>query len=134
VPKDVTATCQVGVTRTESGEGLGSQSRTTHSRAKGPPPPDHLSVGLQILIWFVALPVGLALFGIPARKAGYLSSQRLLDVVIKHNLDRFFPLAVIVVLWTLVTAVIVHLLAEGGQAWRHKRRLQHEIARTPVDR
>jgi hypothetical protein len=79
--------------------------------------PDHLPAGLRILIWFVALRVGLVLVGIPARKAGYLSSQKLLDIVSKHNLDRFVPLAAIVVLWALVTTVVVHLLAERGRAW-----------------
>ena len=86
---------------------------------------------MRILIWVVALPLGLALVGIPARKAGYLSSQKLLDVVIKHNLDRFFPLAVIVLLWALVTAIIVHLLAEGGRRWLHQRRTAEEAATRP---
>jgi len=94
--------------------------------------PDPLPVVVRILIWIVALPLGLALVGIPARKAGYLSSQKLLDVVIKHNLDRFVPLAVIVLLWALVTAIIVHLLAEGGRAWRHKRQAANEAAARPT--
>jgi hypothetical protein len=103
------------------------RSRATAAEAA----PDALPVLVRVLIWIVALPIGLALVGIPARKAGYLSSQKLLDVVIKHNLDRFFPLAVIVVLWALVTAIVVHLLAEGGRAWRHKRRLEHDAATRP---
>jgi hypothetical protein len=107
-----------------------SRSRRS-SAAETDSAPDALPVLFRILIWVIALPIGLALVGIPARKAGYLSSQKLLDVVIKHNLDRFFPLAVIVVLWALVTAIVVHLLAEGGRAWRHKRRLEHEAATRP---
>jgi hypothetical protein len=108
------------------------RTRARRSRASGADTaPDALPVVFRILIWIVALPIGLALVGIPARKAGYLSSQKLLDVVIKHNLDRFFPLAVIVVLWALVTAIVVQLLAEGGRAWRHKRRLEHEAATRP---
>jgi hypothetical protein len=98
-------------------------------KADASPP---LPVVIRILIWVIALPLGLALVGIPARKAGYLTSQKLLDVVIKHNLDRFFPLAVIVVVWALVTAIIVHLLAEGGRAWMAHRRKAHEVAARPT--
>jgi hypothetical protein len=89
---------------------------------------DQLPVALRILIWVIALPVGLALVGIPARKAGYLSSQKLLDVVIKHNLDRFVPLAVIVLLWALATAILVHLLAEGGRWYMNRRRAERAAA------
>jgi len=71
--------------------------------------------------WIIAIPLGLALVGIPARKAGYLSSQKLLDIVIKRNFDRYVPLAVIVVLWALVTALLVQLLVEGG-GWLMRRR------------
>jgi hypothetical protein len=113
-------------------EAASPQARSRRVRpAAAASEPDALPVALRILIWVVALPVGLALVGIPARKAGYLSSQKLLDVVIKHNLDRFVPLAVIVVLWALVTAIVVHLLAEGGRKWRHKRKLEHEAATRP---
>jgi len=76
---------------------------------------------LRVGAWIIAIPLGLALVGIPARKAGYLSSQKLLDIVIKRNFDRYVPLAVIVVLWALVTALLVQLLVEGG-GWLMRRR------------
>ena len=74
----------------------------------------------------IAIPLGLALVGIPARKAGYLSSQKLLDIVIERNLDRYVPLAVIVVLWALVTALLVQLLVEGGD-WLMRRRQARRV-------
>ncbi len=76
---------------------------------------------VRLLAWIIAIPLGLALVGIPARKAGYLSSQKLLDIVIERDLDRYVPLAVIVVLWALVTALLVQLLVEGG-GWLMRRR------------
>jgi hypothetical protein len=81
----------------------------------------------RILAWVVAIPLGLALVGIPARKAGYLSSQKLLDIVIKRNFDRYVPLAVIVLLWALVTALLVQLLIEGG-GWLVRRRQSRRAA------
>ena len=109
-----------------------SKSKSRRGRAAQPDASPPLPLVIRILIWVIALPLGLALVGIPARKAGYLTSQKLLDVVIKHNLDRFFPLAVIVVLWALVTAIIVHLLAEGGRAWMAHRRKAHEASERPT--
>ena len=96
-----------------------SGRRPSKSRAQLPWP-------LRLLAWVIAIPLGLALVGIPARRAGYLSSQKLLDIVIERDLDRYLPLAVIVVLWALVTALLVQLLIEGG-GWLMRR---HQARRT----
>jgi hypothetical protein len=92
----------------------GAKARPAKERTRLPWP-------LRLLAWVVAIPLGLALVGIPARRAGYLSSQKLLDIVIERDLDRYVPLAVIVVLWALVTALLVQLLVEGG-GWLMRRR------------
>ena len=92
----------------------GADARPAKERTRLPWP-------FRVLAWIIAIPLGLALVGIPARKAGYLSSQKLLDIVIERNLDRYLPLAVIVVLWALVTALLVQLLVEGG-GWLMRRR------------
>jgi hypothetical protein len=92
----------------------GAKARPAKQRTRLPWP-------LRLLAWVVAIPLGLALVGIPARRAGYLSSQKLLDIVIERDLDRYVPLAVIVVLWALVTALLVQLLVEGG-GWLMRRR------------
>jgi hypothetical protein len=91
---------------------------------------DRLPLVLRVLAWFIAVPLGLALVGIPARESGYLTGQKLLDVVIGRDLDRFFPLVVIVVLWALVTAILVQVLVEGG-AWLMRRRRARRAG--PVD-
>jgi hypothetical protein len=85
-----------------------------------------LPLWLRILVWVVALPLGLVIVGVPAREAGYLTSQKLLDVIVKHDLDRFVPIVVIVALWALVTALLVTVLVEGGRWWMLRRRARKE--------
>jgi hypothetical protein len=75
----------------------------------------------------VALPIALVAVGLPARKAGYLTGQRLLDVIVEHDLGRFVPLLVIVALWALVTAVLVTLFLEGS-TWFAARRAERRGA------
>jgi hypothetical protein len=81
----------------------------------------------RLLAWIVALPIALVAVGLPARKAGYLTGQKLLDVIVEHDLGRFVPLLVIVALWALVTAVLVTLFLEGGH-WLSARRAQRRAA------
>jgi hypothetical protein len=76
---------------------------------------------MRVLAWVVALPIALVAVGLPARKAGYLNSDRLLDVIVKQDLGRFVPLVVIVALWALVTAVLVTLFLEGAKRLRRGR-------------
>ena len=76
---------------------------------------------LRVVAWVIAVPLGLALVGLPARNLGYLDSQKLLDVLIGKGTDRYLPLVVIVLLWALVTALLVQLIIEGG-AWLLRRR------------
>jgi hypothetical protein len=82
-----------------------------------------LPLPVRLAAWALAVPVGLALVGIPARQLGYLTGQKLLDVLVKHNIDRFVPLLVIVALWALATALLVELFIEGGR-WLMMRRRQ----------
>jgi uncharacterized integral membrane protein len=77
---------------------------------------------MRVLAWVVALPLGLILVGIPARQAGYLSSQKLLDVIVKRDLGRFVPLVLVVLLWALVSALLVTLFVAGGHRLRQRRR------------
>lgn len=77
---------------------------------------------LRLVAWLVAVPLGLVLVGVPARSLGYLSSQKLLDVVVGDDLGRYVPLAVIVVLWALVTALLVQLIVEVGDLVLRRRR------------
>ena len=95
-------------------------------------PRDALPLGVRIGAWLLAVPVGLAIVGIPARILGYLTSQKLLDVFVKHTLGRFVPLLVIVVLWALATTILVEVFVEGGR-WLMLRR-QHPGPGPGIDR
>ena len=77
----------------------------------------------RLLAWVAALPIALVAVGWPARKAGYLTGQKLLDVIVEHDVGRFIPLLVIVALWALVTAVLVTLFLEGAH-WFAARRTE----------
>ena len=83
---------------------------------------DALPLALRVGAWVIALPLGLLIVGIPARQLGYLSSQKLLDVIVKRDLGRFLPIVVVIALWALVSAVLVTLLVEGGRRLMLRRR------------
>ena len=99
-----------------------------------PPPPARkaprstLPLWLRIGAWVLAVPIGLVIVGVPARQLGYLTSQKLLDVFVKHTLGRFVPLLVIVVLWALATTVLVEILIEGGRWLMRRRQRRHATA------
>src|SRR5688500_17506829 len=106
----------------------------TSSPAGAPAPPAgrrgrerRYSRPARVLAWVAALPIALVAVGWPARKAGYLTGQKLLDVIVEHDVGRFIPLLVIVALWALVTAVLVTLFLEGGH-WLAARRAQRRAA------
>lgn len=67
---------------------------------------------VRVLAWVLALPLALLLVGIPARLGGYLTSQKFLDVIIKNNITRFFPVLLIILAWALVTVILVTLIVE----------------------
>ena len=86
----------------------------------------------RILAWLIALPIALAAVGIPARAAGYLNSQRLLDVIVKHNLTRFVPIVLIVVLWALVSALLVTVMVAVGERIAARRRARRAAGGEPA--
>jgi hypothetical protein len=96
-------------------------------------PRDALPLGVRIGAWVLAVPIGLIIVGVPARILGYLTSQKLLDVFVKHTLARFVPLLVIVVLWALATTILVEVFVEGGR-WLMLRRRQRPGAEPGVGR
>jgi len=96
---------------------------------------DSLPLWMRIATWVLALPIALAIVGIPARQLGYLTSQKLLDVIVKRDLSRFVPILVIVVLWAFVTAVLVTVFIEGGRRLmlRHRARVAERRQSAALD-
>jgi hypothetical protein len=104
-----------------AGRGPGGPPPAPPRGGVGKPSRNALPLGVRLGAWALAVPVGLAIIGIPARVLGYLTSQKLLDVIVKHTLARFVPLLVIVILWALATTVLVEVFIEGGR-WLMLRR------------
>jgi hypothetical protein len=101
------------------------QAPTAAGRGNGPakkPSRDALPLPIRLGAWLLAIPLGLILIGVPSRKLGYLTGQKMLDVIVKHDLARFVPLLVIVALWALATAILVEAFCEGGRWWMLRRR------------
>ena len=67
----------------------------------------------RMLAWLIALPLGLFAVVVPARRLGFLSGQRLLDVVVGTGWSRYWRVLVIAPAWALVTTLLVHLMLFG---------------------
>lgn len=80
-----------------------------------------LALPWRIGAWLVALPLALVVVGLPSRKLGFLSSQKLLDVIVKRDISRFVPLLIIIALWALVSAILVTAIVEIAR----RRRARH---------
>jgi hypothetical protein len=72
--------------------------------------------------WLVALPAGLFLVVYPARKLGFLSGQKLVDVIVGTSWNRYWRVLAIAPMWALVTTIIVQLILLAGRALARRRR------------
>ena len=76
----------------------------------------------RLIAWLVALPIGLIAVVVPARRFGFLSGQRLLDVLVGTGWTRYWRVLVIAPAWALVTAVLVQLILAGMRKLGDRRR------------
>ncbi|HEY7106309.1 MAG TPA: hypothetical protein VH986_07900 [Acidimicrobiia bacterium] len=79
----------------------------------------------RLLAWIVAVPLGFVLTAWPAYEFGLIRKDDVLDVFVGSGTDRYARLAIVTLLWALVTAILVQLFIEGGRVWsdrRHRRR------------
>jgi hypothetical protein len=82
--------------------------------------------------WVVALPAGLFLVVYPARKLGFLSGQKLVDVIVGTSWNRYWRVLAIAPMWALVTTIIVQLILLAGRALsRRRRQIRDEQANPP---
>ncbi len=97
--------------------------------AQSAPPPSTggkiLSLPVRLTAWIIGMVVGGIFVLAVARKSRFLSGQRVIDIVTGNGWARYGRLAVVALAWGLVSAVLVHLLVEGGRAIATRRRLQH---------
>jgi hypothetical protein len=88
---------------------------------------------LRLLAWLVALPVGLVAVVWPARELGFLSGQRLLDVVVGTGWSRYWRVLAIAPAWALVTAVLVQLMVFAFRKLSARRRAVRAVGATTTD-
>ena len=84
-----------------------------------------LSLPLRLMAWIIGMAVGGIVVLAVARKSRFLSGQRVIDIVTGSGWARYGRLAVVALAWGLVSALLVHLLVEGGRAIASRRRLRH---------
>ncbi|MGQ0805312.1 MAG: hypothetical protein ACT4PI_15790 [Actinomycetota bacterium] len=96
-------------------------SRRDRRPAPGPDP-RHVAWPFRMIAWLIAVPVGLILVVGPARKFGFLSGQRLLDVLVGTGYGRYWRVLAIAPAWALVTAVLVQLMLVGMRKLGDRRR------------
>ncbi|MFM8236486.1 MAG: hypothetical protein ACKOBG_01830 [Actinomycetota bacterium] len=74
---------------------------------------------LVLCLWIVALPAGFLIVFLVARLTGLFTSDQLSDIFLASGFDRFWPLARLVPLVALVTALIVQI---GAAAFARRSR------------
>ena len=76
----------------------------------------------RAVAWIVAVPVGFLLTAWPAYELGFIKKDDLLDIFVGTGISRYLRLAIVTLVWAVVTALIVQLLVEGGRARANRRR------------
>jgi hypothetical protein len=87
---------------------------------------------LLVFAWVVALPAGLFLVVYPARKLGFLSGQKLVDVIVGTSWGRYWRVLAIAPMWALVTTIIVQLILLAGRALARRRRQIRDEQASPA--
>jgi hypothetical protein len=80
----------------------------------------------RIVAWIAAIPLGFALTAWPAYEFGLIRKDDVLDVFVGSGTDRYTRLAIVTLLWALVTAILVQVFIEGGRIWADRRRRRRE--------
>ena len=76
----------------------------------------------RLLAWIVAVPLGFVLTAWPAYGLGFVKKDDLLDIFVGTGMGRYLRLAVVTLVWAVVTALLVQLFVEGGRMRADRRR------------
>ena len=74
----------------------------------------------RVLAWIVAVPVAFVVTAWPAYELGFVTKDDLLDVFVGTGTGRYLRIAIVTLVWALVTAVLVQIFVEGGRAWANQ--------------
>jgi hypothetical protein len=65
----------------------------------------------RLAIWIVAVPFGFIVTTLPAWQLGLIRKSDVLDIFVRSGIGRFERLALSIIIWSLITASAVQLLA-----------------------
>jgi hypothetical protein len=109
-----------------NGDAAGEQPRRAPAQSAGPSALARLGgMPLRLLAWVVAIALGGVLTVYVARKTGWLSGQRLVDVFTGTGWSRYLRVMAIVPVWAIVTTVLVTIFVEGGRWLARARATAH---------
>ena len=104
------------------GESGRRSRRPAQPQAKSHRPRRKVSWYWRLLAWIVAVPVGFVITVWPAYELGFIKKDDVLDIFVGTGAGRYVRLAIVTIVWALVTALLVQLFVEGGRAWAARRR------------
>ncbi len=84
----------------------------------------------RLLAWALALPLGFVVTAVPLYER-FVTKDDLVDVFITSGIGRYLRLGIAVAIWALVTALLVQLFVEGGQAVARRRQAPTRSASAP---
>ena len=74
-----------------------------------------------MLAWIAAVPLAFVITVWPSYELGLIRKDDVLDVFVGSGAGRYTRLAIVTILWALVTALLVQLFVEGGRWWAARR-------------
>jgi hypothetical protein len=82
----------------------------------------------RLLAWVVAVPLGFVVTAWPAYELGFIKKDDLLDIFVGTGVGRYLRLAVVTLVWAVVTALLVQLFVEGGRMRADRRRQARAVS------
>src|SRR4029079_19407658 len=76
----------------------------------------------RALAWIVAVPLGFLVTAWPAYELGFIKKDDLLDIFVGTGTGRYARLAIVTLVWAVVTALLVQVFVEGGRIRANRRR------------
>jgi hypothetical protein len=118
----VSATVSATGRATDDNGSTGAKRRSTAAPSTPAPVRTKVHWYWRVLAWIAAVPLAFVVTAWPAYKLGFIKKDDLLDIFVGTGIGRYVRLAVVTLVWAVVTALLVQLFVEGGRAWSKRRR------------
>jgi hypothetical protein len=108
----------------EESNGSGRRRAKAAPSASAPPTAQRSKVHWywRVLAWVVAVPLGFLVTAWPAYELGFIKKDDLLDIFVGTGTGRYARLAIVTLVWAIVTALLVQVFVEGGRIRANRRR------------